>query len=314
MRHQDLPLEVRDRLREIWQNHKKGRKVIVPQPGDCFFLEAPTPRPELEPDHALTAAFSKKGDALLCAKISLEYWEASEYDYMMDADEWTAEYPAIVEVWNTIVFIPRHPLLIHATIPPESLELIKKLFLWHQQGQAPPADFKGIGKPMPDDPDHPMWAFRAREAQVMERVRRHYHEGWDVKLVQLPVRRAGRGEEARMAAATDDLASHIEKELEAQKKDKEILGPPRLPDGQLFLRRDSQLPGYKLLWYSQKAAPPPDVTADPPLERYETVPEQGLQIVIGFWKDEALGKEILLDVHTEHSPTQVLVRIPRRKT
>lgn len=313
MRHQDLPLEVQERLREIWQDHKKGKKVMVPRIGDCFFLEAPTLRPELEPDHALVAAVSKAGETLVCAKMSLEYWEASEHDYMLDAGEWTGGYPAMVEVWNTLLFIPREPLLIHATIPSETLDLIKRLFFWHQNGQSPPRDFLGVGKPMPDDPDHPMWAFRAREAEVMERVRRHYHEGWDVKLVRLPARRTARGEELRMAAATSDLASRIERELEAQKRDKEILGPPRMPNGRLFLRRDSQLPGYKLIWYSEEAAPPPDVSADPPFESLEEAPAQKVQRVLGVWKDQILGKEILLDVQAEQASTQVLVRIPRKR-
>lgn len=313
MRHQDLPLEVQKSLREIWQEHKKGKKVIVPQPGDCFFLEAPTLRPEREPDHALTTAISKAGEALVCAKISLEYWEASEHDYMLDAQEWTGGYPAIVEVWNTVLFVPREPLLIHATIPSESLGLIKKLFMWHKDRQSPPYDFRGVGKPMPEDPDHPMWAFRAREAEVMERVRRHYHEGWDVALVRLHARRTPRGEELRMAAATSDLASRIDGELEAQKRDTEILGPPRTLKGRLFIRRDSQLPGYKLIWYSEEAAPPPDVSADPAFEPLEAVPRQKVQSVLGFWKDEILRKEILLDVHTEQASTQVLVRIPRKR-
>ncbi len=312
MRHEDLPSQTRERLHQILLAHKR-KQERVPEVGDCFFLEAPTLRPHCEQDHALVAAISRERGALVCAKISLEYWEASEHDYMLDADEWSAPYPALVEVWNSILFLPAGPTLIHAHIHPHPLELVRRLFLWHQGSQSPPKDFQGVGRAMPHDPRHPAWRFRAREAEVMERVRRHYHEGWDVKIVRLPLPRRPARIEPRMAAATQELAWRIERELEAQKDDIEILGPSEMPQGRLFLRRNEALPGYELLWYSPQASTPPAVQATPPLEPGRGGPTQGAQVVLGAWREEGLERQLLLEVRAEGLARDIAVRVPRKR-
>lgn len=311
MRQKDLPLETQSLLRETLHRHK-SKENRLPAPGECFFLQAPTVRPLDELAQALVAALFREGSFLVCVKISFEYHQRSEHDYLLSPESWTGGYTAIAEVWNPIIFLPRS-VVIHATIQHDTLELIKKLFFCHQNRQSPPRDFQGVGKPMPEDPDHPMWAFRGREAEAMERVRRHYHEGWDVKVVSLPVRRTSRAREIRMAASTDDFAARIDRELKAQKQDTEILGPPRLPNGRLFVRRDNELPGYRLIWYSEQGFPPPALSAEPSLELIESAPTQRIQNPLGLWKDEFLGKEILLEVHAENSPTQVLIQIPRKR-
>ncbi|MEM4720489.1 MAG: hypothetical protein QXT73_00330 [Candidatus Methanomethylicaceae archaeon] len=173
MRHENLPAETRKILSEVL-NRSRERKV--PDVGDCFFLDVPTSRPRSKLDHILAAAIGRRGDALICAKISLEYWNASEYDYMLDPDEWSAGYPVIVEVWNSILLKLPTPMLIHASITTDSLEAIRSLFSLHQKGQRPPKDLPGIGKPLPDNPRHQGWKFRAKEARMIERARKKYHE------------------------------------------------------------------------------------------------------------------------------------------
>lgn len=314
MNHEDLAFETQKRLHELFRSQKK-KAWRLPTPGDCFFLVAPTLRPEQELDHALVAGISEAGVGLVCAKISLEYWMASEHDYMLDAGEWTGGYPVIVETWNAMLLLPREPALIHARIHPGVLDDIRQLFLWHQTGQSPPPEFRGGGKPMPDDPDHSAWAFRAKEAGVMERARRHYHEGWDVELVRVATPRRGRHlradrkREIPMVASSEDLASRIEAEIIAQKHDQEIL---ITPTGTIFLRRDRALQGYSLLWYSPEGHPPPEVKAEPSLDPPEA-PSGGVQLSLGSWRQESLGKEALLMVRTEGFSRDILVRLPRKR-
>lgn len=309
MRHEDLPSQTRDRLREILLAHR-GKAKVVPRVGNCFFLEAPSFRPQEEPDHALVAAISEEKGALVCAKVSLEYWEASEHDYMLDPEEWSAGYPAIVEVWNSILFIPKGPMLIHASISPPTLELLKKLFLSHQSSQSPPMDLRGVGRPMPYDPRHPAWKFRAREAEVMERVRRHYHERWEVNVITLPRFRPLIPDELPLAASTEDLATRIKREMEAQRQDKEILSTSQ---GALFMRRDETGSRYCLLWYSEQGSPPPQLEADPPLQSMEGSPTGAPQTILGFWPDELLRREILIKVRAEGLSRDLLVRLPPRR-
>lgn len=308
MKYEDLPLETRKCLQEILRQKKEEK---LPGVGDCFFLKAPTLRPQAEPDHALVATIGQRGDTLICAKMSLEYWEASEYDYMLDPDEWSAGYPAIVEVWNSILFKPSSPVLIHASIPANSLQIIKSLFSLHQRGQSPPKDFRGIGNPLPDDLRHRGWRFRSKEAQVMERVRRHYHEGWDVRVIRLAWKRPAR--ELLMAAETGDLAFRLSREIRAQLADKEILGPPDLEGDSLYLRRDDSKPGYTLLWYSPEGKPPPEVSGQPPMTSGEVLKQGAVQAILGSWRDEELKGKIVLEVRKEGLWRELLIQLPRSR-
>ncbi len=312
MRHEDLPLETQEVLRELLVKHR-GKEKRVPEPGDCFFLEAPTLRPMEEPDHALVAAICREQSALVCSKMSMECDKATDYDYRLEARNWTGGYPAIVEVWNSVLYKPDHPLLIHARLGSNDLSFLRELFILHQRGQVPPVTLKGVGRPMPEDPKHPLWAFRSREAEVMERVRRRYHEGWDAKVVRLPRRSTRRDEKAAMAADSPDLASSIRRELESQKQDLEILGPPELPDGSLFLRRDESLPGYRLIWYSAQASPPPEIIATPSLKPPAETAPAGVQVVLGGWAEEPLPKEIRLSLWAEGLSRDILIKLPRKR-
>lgn len=311
MRHEDLPLETQQILTELLVEHR-GKEKRVPEPGDCFFLEAPTLRPMEEPDHALVAAICWEQSALVCSKISLEYDRAAAYDYKLRPQNWTGGYSAMVEVWNSVLYKPNTPLLMHARLGANEIRALKELFLLHQRGQLPPVTFKGVGRPMPEDPEHPLWAFQSREAEVMERVRRRYHEGWDVKVVRLPRRPTKREEEALMAASSSDLASRIRRELESQRQDLEILGPPELPDGSLFLRRDEITSGYTLVWYSAQASPPPETIATPPLEPPAETAPGGVQVVLGGWAEKSMPKEIRLTLWAEGLSRDILIKLPKR--
>jgi hypothetical protein len=309
MRHEDLPLETQKRLEQILELHRKKVRR-VPRPGDCFFLNAPTTNPEEEPDHALVAGLMEEKGGLVCVKISLEYWLASEHDYMLDPQEWGGGYTALVEVWNAILIKTDVPTLIHATIPADQLQNLIQLFLWHQRGESPPKSFRGVGKPMPENPEHPLWQFRAREAEVMERARRHLHEGWDVAVVSLPTYRHARERETRMAASSRDLSSRLEAELEAQRHDRELVSTPQ---GNIFLRWEPRLDRWILLWFSPEAGPPPEVEAAPPLEPPQDVPERGVQVHLGFWPRERLEREALLRVRTKGFYKDILVQFPRKR-
>lgn len=310
MRYEDLPLGTQKILREI-ASECRTKKREIPKVGDCFFLEAPTFRPMEEPDHALVCAILEERSALVCSKISMECDKASHYDYILRPDRWGGGYSAMVEVWNSVLFKPQGPLLIHARIDSEDLRCLQELFLLQQRGQLPPERFRGIG-PVPADPSHPLWDFRAEESQVMERVRRHYHEGWDVKVIAFPSRPKWVAKEALMAASTSELASRIRNELQIQKQDLKILGPPEVPEGFLFLRRDETIPGYQLIWYSEQASDPPEVLATPPLEPPKDTSFLGIQKILGFWPDESLRGELVVSIKMEALSQDILVKLPKK--
>ena len=300
MKGRTIPDSVQSRLRALLEQHR-AKPARIPTVGDCFFVDAPTLYPEDESDHVLLAAVQEApSEVLICLDMSTEYWEASDYDYLLDPAEWTGGYSAIVEAWNPILIDPAHmnARRIHGEIRSDILDEIRALFQWHQAGQSPPEDFLAVGRPLPDDESGPRWQFRAREAALMERVRRHLHEGWDVaNVLPFPKKRVSpkaKEREMRAAAAACGLTGAIALEFEAAKKDALLL---EWPQGSLFLRKDAVASGYSLLWYSPEGHAPPEVKAQPPLGEGEAVPvAKTVQIRLGTWSEEDLRQEIILDV------------------
>ncbi len=305
-----LDNEINSRFREIIRRMKE-KPTRIPNPGDCFFLNAPTLRPLDEPNRALLAAISTTDSGfLICLLMSLEYWEASELDYMMDSQEWTGGYPVIVEAWNPIVIAPDELgcIPIHGELGAEALEKIRILFHCHQFGERVSSSVEAVGRALEDEGD-PRWDFRAREAATLERVRRHYHEGWDVAVFRLPTRRTFK-KDLPVAAASGDLPTRLQAELKAQELDREVLTTPR---GKILVRRDSSLPGYLFIWYSKEGYPAPEVEADPPLEPPAEGPSGQVQVLLGFWREKLLQEEAILKIRSEAISRDILVRLPRKK-
>ncbi|MEJ5375362.1 MAG: hypothetical protein WHX93_02145 [bacterium] len=306
-----LDNEINSRFREIIRRMKE-KPTRIPKEGDCFFLNAPTLRPLDEPNRALVVAVEMTDSGLLiCLLMSLEYWEASEFDYMLDSTEWTGGYPVIVEAWNPIVIAPDELgcIPIHGELGAEALERIRILFHCHQSGERVSSSVEAVGRALEDEGD-PRWDFRAKEAAILERVRRHYHEGWDVAVIELPRRPSPKGRQVPVAAASGDLPTRLQAELKAQELDREVLSTPR---GKILVRRDSSLPGYLFIWYSKEGYPAPEVEADPPLEPPPEGPSGRVQVALGFWRDQLLDKEPILRLRSEAVSRDILVRLPKKR-
>jgi hypothetical protein len=299
-----IPDEVRSRLKELLDQHK-AKPVRVPGVGDCFFVDAPTLHPLDEPDHALLAAIQEDPTGyLLCMNMSLEYWEASEHDYLLDPGEWTGGYSAIVEAWNPILIDPNHvgSRRIHGEIRSGLLEEIRTLFAWHQAGQSPPDDFLAVGDPLPEDEADSRWGFRRREAGLLERARRHLHEGWEAKVIPFPKpSRPGRATRDEVQVPVAALGSlplagamlSILGAIKAAKGDIAILEDPT---GVIFLRTDRKAGLWTLIWYSPECNPPPEVVAEPPMGAPAKKLRGKAQTALGSWHIANLEKELTLEI------------------
>jgi|GEM_PF-2987047 len=289
---QEKFLEISDRLKRL--------PVRIPRVGDCFFVEAPTLDPLEEQDCVLVVAIKESRGALTAVPISLEYWEASEHDYFLDPSEWEGGYSAIVETWNPLLVLPKAPVRIHATLSSDVLEKVRLLFHYHQRGESPPPDFEGVGKPLTTD-DDPRWEFRAREAALVERARRHLHEGWSAKVLVFPKTRIQakmKNHEPMRAAAKEassvrTLTGRILEAFREAMRDEVIF---ETQGGVLFMRYVPK-ERLELYWYSEQGQEAPLVEASPPMtppsEEASSVP---FDRILGFWPYKPRLKEIRLNI------------------
>jgi hypothetical protein len=315
MKGRHIPDSVQVRLRALLEQHN-ARPVRNPTVGDCFFVNAPTLYPEAEPDQALLAAIEEApSDMLLCLNMSMEYWEGSEYDYLLDPKEWTGGYPAIVEAWNRVLVDPvdMGRARIHGRIQEENLEEIRALSRWHQAGQSPPGDFLAAGNPLPEDEMDPRWQFHMRETGLMERVRCHLHEGWNARVLPFPRTVAERARkhapvEVAAADAVPKLGGAIGAAIRDARRDLPVMEDET---GALFVRRDSRGSVLTLVWYSPAGKPPPEVETDPPMGTPAVRLRGETHRALGSWRIVGPGRDLLLHLRIPGRPLSVRLAFRR---
>ena len=182
---EDLLQELNERLAVVkGDRRKKLMKRNKPGPGLTFFAVAPRTREDQE-DVAPFVVLEKDADGLwLCCKMSIETLWAGPSDLLLEPDDWSGGYSILVEPWNVILL---HEKDMEGKFFGEiSREWVNRALLLYRaycRGEDTPEEIREYcGSPL-EDLDERL-KFQEEEALTLERVRLHYHEGWEAVDIQ----------------------------------------------------------------------------------------------------------------------------------
>jgi hypothetical protein len=290
---------------------REGRRQVPERPfaGMTFFLRVPredapylsTPQSEAarqanrEDAHALLAVIRELGHGhLLCAKLSLEIAMAGPYDLRIEPHEWVGGYAVIAEAWNTLVVHAGEVDNHHGDLPPELTGQILILFEAFQRGDLAAPQIPMTGPPLEDFDER--LDFQEREAVLIERARRFFHERPPAEIIKLPVSpTAGRekalAESLRACADVSDLESGIREAWQALERDTLVY---ETDEGSIYVRVERERISF--IWFSEQGSRPPAIETRPRLTSPEQMLSDGTGVLLGSIDPDPDLRDVILAV------------------